>query len=776
MPRTSQIVQVGKRRIEISNLKKVLYPQEDIVKAEVIQYYFKIAPTILRYIKGRPLSLVRFPDGIAGERFFQKNRPEWAPSWLEYVSLGTDEKKDFILATEEASLVWLANLACLELHQMHSKKPNYDKPDYMVFDLDPPPGYEFKRTAQLALELKLHLERYGYTSFVKTTGGKGIHVLCPIEVKYDFHKVFEAAQSLAKPFVEKHAKDLTLHIRKEARKGKVLVDIYRIRYGQSIVSPYSLRGNPGAPVSMPLLWESLMKTSDPTEFNIRTTLQYVLDEGDAWEGMGAFAVELHTERRVAVPIPKDLKSSRMYKTPVQLKAYSNKRDFERTPEPRPIRDTGDTKNAFVIHRHHATRLHYDLRLEQEGVLKCWSVPKGLPPNPGVKRLAVATEDHPLEYLSFEGNIPKGQYGAGNMWVYASGKYEITKQKKDGFYFYLHSPELNAEYRMHRIKEDQWLLERVDRPQIDWLHDAIDPMLSQMGTRIPESEKFFYEVKWDGIRVLVSLYEGNIKIQLRSKRDATKNFPELLIPEKAFRASTALFDGEIVCLNENGKPEFQKVVDRLRRTTKEEIERGRKKYPVHCYIFDCLYLDGRPIINEPLYRRRQWMEDAIKKDTAFRVSEVVMDGKGLFEAAKEFGLEGIMAKDPRSKYYPGKRSGAWLKIKVRDTTDCVIIGYTQGKGKRSNLFGALHLAEYIDGQLEYRGKVGTGFDTTSMNQVFSELKKLKKVSRPVKEKVVDEAQSIWVEPKVFCEIRYNELTRDGVYRAPVFIRLRLDKSS
>ena len=227
MAKDSQIVNVGKRKLELSNLKKVLFPDDDIVKAQVIEYYLKIAPTILNHIKGRPLSLVRFPDGIYGERFFQKNRPGWAPEWIEYVALGKEkEKKDYIIATEEAALVWLANLACLEIHQMHSRKPHYDKPDYMVFDLDPPEGYKFSDVVEIAFELKSHLENFGYHTFAKTTGGKGIHVITPIEQKWDFHIVFETAQILAQPFVEAHS-NLTLHIKKDARKGRVLVDIYQ---------------------------------------------------------------------------------------------------------------------------------------------------------------------------------------------------------------------------------------------------------------------------------------------------------------------------------------------------------------------------------------------------------------------------------------------------------------------------------------------------------------------------------------------------------------------
>src|ERR1041385_7660587 len=201
--RTAQITQVGKRKIELSNLSKVLYPDDHITKAQLIEYYFKVAPTILAHLKGRPLSLVRYPDGIGGESFFQKNRPDWAPDWLEHVTLG-EEKKDYVIATEDASLAWLANLACIELHQMHSRALHFDKPDYIVYDLDPPETFQFPQVAELALEFKEHLESFGYHAFVKTTGRKGLHILSPIEPKWDFQKAFEAAKAVAQPFVESH--------------------------------------------------------------------------------------------------------------------------------------------------------------------------------------------------------------------------------------------------------------------------------------------------------------------------------------------------------------------------------------------------------------------------------------------------------------------------------------------------------------------------------------------------------------------------------------------
>lgn len=774
MARSSQLVQIGKRKLELSNLNKVLFPAGKVLKAEVIQYYLAIAPTVLSHIKNRPLSLVRFPDGIEGEKFFQKNRPEWAPDWVEYVTLGS-EQKDYILATEEATLAWLSNLACIELHQVQAHRPHFDKPDYFVFDLDPPEQFDFRNVIEIALNLKEHIERFGYNVLAKTTGGKGIHLVLPIEPKWSYDEVFEAAQQIAKPFVEKYPAAATLHLKKEARKGRLLLDIFRNRSGQTIVCPYSLRGKPGAPVSMPLGWDTLMNVKNSIEWNIKTAIEKVKSEGDAWEGFASYAVELHTKRKIISIKPKALKQSGKFKTPEQLETYSKKRDFEKTPEPAP-QPLSVSGNGFVVHRHHASHLHYDLRLEKDGTLKSWAVPKGIPSTPGVKRLAVQTEDHPMEYLHFEGTIPKGQYGGGDMWVFASGKYEITKLKKDdSIYFKLSSKELNGEFRMYPIKKDkkEWLLERLDKPQIDWLHDLIEPMLADTKNAVPEGDKFIYEVKWDGIRAMISLDEGKLTIRSRSQRDITHLFPELNIPEKAFHAACGLFDTEIVCLEVNGKPNFKTTINRLMQSTPGGIERGSLKHPAFCYVFDCLYLDGRALINEPLMRRREWMTDAIRKDSAYRASEAISDGSALFAAAQQHGLEGIMAKVKDSKYFPGKRTSNWIKIKVRSTADCFIIGYTKGKGDREVLFGALHLGEFMNGAWQYRGKVGTGFDSETMQNIFLQLKEMKTIKRPVQERPVDENTTTWIEPKLVCEIQYSSITENYTYREPVFLRMRED---
>lgn len=772
MTRKSQWTLVDKRKLELSKLEKILFPGDGITKAEIIEYYLKIAPTLLQHVKGRALTLIRFPDGINGESFYQKNRPEWAPDWLEFVKLGKEEKKDYIIATEPASLVWLANLAALELHQLHSRKPDFEHPDYMVFDLDPPEGFDFTKIVSLAVDLKTFIESFGYTCFAKTTGGKGIHICCPIEPKWDFHTVFETAQTIATPFTERFPKETTLHIKKDSRKGRVLIDIFRIRSGQSIVSPYSLRGRTGCPVSMPLTWDEISRLKSPKDFNISNAVEKVIQDGDAWEGMDAFAVELHTHRTIKVAKDKILPPNKRHKTPGQLETYEKKRDFKKTPEPEAkiIEGSG---SSFVIHRHHASHLHYDLRLEQDGVLKSWAIPRGLPPHPGIKRLAVQTEDHPMKYLTFDGEIPKGQYGAGEMWIYALGKYQITKDKKDGFYFRLSSREVNGEYRIYKIKAKEWLFERVDTPQVNYLQDTIDPMLSASADKPPAGDKYIHEIKWDGIRALISVGEGQIRIRSRNQNDVTKQFPELTVADRAFRATCGLFDAEIVCLDKGGKADFKKVIHRLMSTGETSIQKGMRTSPVYCYIFDCLYMDGRSLINEPLMKRREWLKDAIKPDTPYRISEAVDDGEALFEAAREHQLEGIISKEKSSKYLPGKRSESWLKVKVRNTRECVILGYNPGKGDRSVTFGGLHIAERDGDKFIYRGKVGSGFDEATLREVFKELKALKETKKPIPDKVMDEKISIWVEPKLIAEISFSMITRDQQFREPVFVRLRPD---
>jgi ATP-dependent DNA ligase len=274
--------------------------------------------------------------------------------------------------------------------------------------------------------------------------------------------------------------------------------------------------------------------------------------------------------------------------------------------------------------------------------------------------------------------------------------------------------------------------------------------------------------------MITLEDGQIRIKTRNHNEVTAQFPELQIGEKAFRATNGVFDAEIVSLDATGKPIFKQVINRLMSSGETAIRKLSKSNPVHCYVFDCLFLDGRSLINEPLLKRKEWLADAIRPETPFRVSEHVDDGEQLFSAAKVHGLEGVMAKKKDSKYLPGRRSDCWIKVKVRQTCECFVVGYTKGKGDRAMTFGALHIAEKVGDELHYRGKVGTGFDDSSAKEVFSALKKVKVVKRPsIKGKLLDEKTSVWLDVQVMVELSYSKLTPDKMFRESVFIRFRPD---
>jgi len=586
MASSTKHVKVGKYKLPLTNLDKTLFPENQISKAEYIAYLIEVAPHFLHLSKGRPLTLIRYPDGLEGEHFYQKDLPSWAPDWLHSASMGKTRKKKYIIAENAATLAWIGNMAGIEIHQMNVREPHMDRPDYLAFDLDPSPGTPFSEIVETALALGIHMQKHGYTPFYKTSGSRGIHIFIPIHPNYSIDEGFDASKNLAEQFIRSN-KHTTLQLSKEKRKGRILIDIYRNRNGQTIISPYSIRARINAPVSLPLDAGELEKLKAPDQFGMEETLKRLKSGLNPWEGMFSRSVRLHTDKNL-VDIPSD--------NTHRLKDYGQKRSFKGSPEPLPAMKAGDGR-SFVIHRHDASRLHYDLRLEKDGVLQSWALPKGLPERPGVKRLAVATEDHPVDYLNFQGDIPKGEYGGGRMWIFARGKYEIFKEKKNGFYFRLDSQQLNAEYRMHEMKPGEWLLERVDDTVNDWVKKPPAPMLAVQKKEVPTGDHYTYELKWDGIRAICCYDEDGIRLISRSGRDITEKFVEL--SRAPFRATTAVIDAEIVCFDNEGKPDFQKVLSRLNR-------KSRKQQGAYLYAFDLLYLDGKPVHQEPLWKRKEWL--------------------------------------------------------------------------------------------------------------------------------------------------------------------------
>lgn len=766
MPKKEILTEVDGRKIKLTNLDKVLYPDAAITKAEVISYYLTMAPYILQYISHRPLTLIRFPDGVHATRFYSKNKPNWTPSWMAYVKISPDDDNTYIMANEPAALAWTANLASLELHPMQIKDTHLDSVDHFIFDLDPPDTADFEVVKQLALRLRPFLVSYGYHPFVKTSGSKGLHIYVPILPKYSHEVMLSSVKALATSYL-KVDDTVTLKMSKEKRKGKVLLDIYRNHKSQTCVAPYSTRGKEGAPVSTPISWEELPQLSSSQAFDIKSVLERIVQVGDPWKGFPEYAVTLHDQRKVARPAH-------------ALEAYVDKRDFSKTSEPAPEQESVSPasigQNRYVIQLHDASNLHYDLRLEDGGVLRSWAIPKGLPTRAGAKRLAIETEPHPLKYLTYQGVIPKSEYGGGEMWIYDSGTYAYSKKTDKKLTIELLGGKLAGNYTMTNTRDKQWLVSTaITTPRIAPVA-SLSPMLASMGDDIPLASEYSYEIKWDGIRTLVIKDGQSVSIKSRNGNDITDKFPAIVQEFASQEPEQIIADGEIVVVNQDGTPNFGKVVGRMHLKGKAAIAKASARTKSVFYGFDCLYLDGRETMSMPLEIRRKWLEVNLKVGEHVRYSQTFADGHQLLEAIKVQGMEGIMCKRIGSTYISGARSKDWLKIKVRSEDTALIIGYTQGKGDRSTLFGSMHLAKLEDNALVYYGKVGTGYDHAKMKQIYKKISAVPVTAKPIADTIEEEQKTTWIRPEYACDLKYASMTTNNTYREPVFLRMYKAKTS
>jgi len=457
----------------------------------------------------------------------------------------------------------------------------------------------------------------------------------------------------------------------------------------------------------------------------------------------------------------------------KLSDYKAKRDPERTPEP-----FGGKKRSkqliFVVQRHDARRLHYDFRLEREGVLASWAVPKGVPLEPGARALAVHVEDHPLEYGSFAGEIPAGQYGAGTVEIWDSGTYDLLEEKRDGqLKVRLHGKRLDGVWTLVPAhldgKDENWLLIRSrDGAEGAATTRRYKPMLATLAEEVPHGEQWTYEVKWDGYRALGYLRGGECELVSRNDNDLTGRFPDVAKEVvKAVKSPDAVLDGEVCALDERGRSSFS------------AMQQGTG--PLVYYVFDLLELDGESLLSLPLRERRKRLDKLLdRRNRTVRLSEQFDDGDALFEAAREQRLEGIMAKRLDAEYYPDKRTRLWLKVKTHGKQEFVIAGYTRGEGRRSNSFGSLVLAVNEGGTLRYVGNVGTGFNEQEIERLLSQLRPLerKEPPFPVTPKMprVRKDDVVWVEPRLVAEVEFSEWTHDGRLRQPSYQGLREDKSA
>jgi bifunctional non-homologous end joining protein LigD len=459
--------------------------------------------------------------------------------------------------------------------------------------------------------------------------------------------------------------------------------------------------------------------------------------------------------------------------PDRLEAYRRKRDFQATPEPAPdpVEDADPSAGPrFVVQEHHARSMHWDLRLEREGTLASWAVPRGIPWDPGRNGLAVRTEDHPLEYLDFEADIPEGEYGAGRMRIWDRGTYELHKWREDEVMFTLHGERVRGRYVLFRTGGQNWMIHRMDPPEDparEPMPESMEPMLARLGALPPGDGRWAYEVKWDGIRAIGFCEGGRVRLCSRAGNDITSRYPELRDLGRALGSREAVLDGEIIAFDHDGRPSFQRLQRRMHVASEHAVRRLSASDPVVYVLFDLLFLDGRSLCGLSYDKRRERLLALELQGPAWQTPpHHLADGAALLEASRRMGLEGIVAKRRDCPYIPGRRSPGWVKVKNVRRDPFVIGGWLPGEGRRSGVLGALLVGYFEDRELRYAGRVGTGFDERELERLGAALGERPREASPFSGRQPPRGAR-FVEPDLVCTVEYLELTQARTLRAPAY---------
>ena len=809
-------VRVAGRELTLTNLDKIIYPDTGTTKADVLAYYAAVAHVLIPAAANRPATRKRWVNGVGtadkpGEVFFQKDLEDSAPGWLPRAAIThKDRTIHYPLVNDTATLTWFGQINSLEIHvpqwrvDSHGNQLN---PDRLVLDLDPGEGAGLPECREVALLARAILQDVGLDPVPVTSGSKGIHLYAALDGTQTSEQISAFARELARALEADHPDLAVSDMKKTLRQGKVLVDWSQNNAAKTTVVPYSLRGRPTPMVAAPRTWREI-QSPKLKHLDYQEVLRRVRDGKDPFAAVVNAAAGAAGQEDTHDGDPR-------------LGRYRSMRDPRETPEPFAGIPSGG--NSFVIQEHHASRLHWDLRLEHEGVLASWALPKGIPAAGDKNHLAVQTEDHPMDYLTFHGTIPKGQYGAGEMTIWDTGTYELHKwingkevivtlagseggglggSRKvalihtgrgqgtdDGGQWLIHL--MDQEQRGGRRRHTAPAAQEPSRdgggkepaaapaPASGASANPLDyaPMMATAGGAADlQGSSWQYELKWDGVRALLVADSEKVRIFSRNGNDVTKTYPEFTDracwPEQPFVA-----DGEIIAVGPGGRPDFGLLQGRMKLTRAADVAKARTAIPVQLMLFDLLFDDGKDLRRLPLSTRRQRLEEFfVPSGCPVDLSTVLEESVDLLlESARELGLEGVMAKRTDSRYVSGQRTRTWIKLKTEQTQEVVVGGWRPGKGGRQDTVGSLLVGIPDGGKLQYVGRVGSGFSSRELTELRQTVERLGRKTSPFHDVPrPDSADAHWVSPELVGEVTYSEWTGPGRLRHPRWRGWRVDK--
>ncbi|MCU1447154.1 ATP-dependent DNA ligase [Cryobacterium sp.] len=819
-----EVVTVGGRRVTLTHLDKVMYPETGTTKADILGYYATVADALIRHARDRPATRKRWVHGVGtpeepGQVFFQKNLGDGTPDWVKRREVPHKSRTTvYPLVNDLPTLTWLAQIGTLEIHVPQwcfdpAGKPAH--PDRLVLDLDPGEGVGLAECAEVARWARALLLDMGLETVPVTSGSKGIHLYAALDGDHSSDQVSEVAHELARALEADHPGEVLSAMTRSLRTGKVFVDWSQNSKNKTTIAPYSLRGQLRPLVAAPRTWREL-ESPGLEQLDYRQVLKRLERRADPLAAV-AEAIEAHGSVRGA-----RLDSD----APDRLHTYRSKRDANRTPEPvpgaAPAGASGIGGAAFVIQEHHARALHFDLRLEHDGVLASWALPKGVPTDPTHNHLAVHTEDHPMEYLEFEGTIPAGEYGAGSMSIWDSGRYVLEKWRDDEVIVTLHGrPDGGLagavrEFALIRTgggESRNWLIHLMKPKRADPVPEPAaagapadlstpatvvaqpaartlySPMLARPGSlRELSDSDWAYEMKWDGIRMLAYLDggpDGSVRFLTRNGNDVTPSFPELVEDLRtALGRHAAVLDGEVVALDRANRPDFSLLQTRLGLTGDLDVRRAQRGAPVHYFVFDLLEHDGAALVERPYSERRTALDSLVAGTGTVQVPPA-FDGEAaeVLATSARLGLEGLIAKENGSSYQSGRRSDRWVKIKHVRAQEVVIGGWRPGNGHRGSTLGSLLVGVPVPRapgepgplRLRYAGRIGSGFRDRDLTVLRRRLDELATADNPFDDvPAADAGDAGWVRPLLVGEAEFAEWTPGGRLRHPTWRGLRVDK--